>query len=242
MASFVGAGSAASGVLVGGNDRVQIQDDKKNTVVLFDVSVSESYTTTVTPTEFPVEGGATISDHLVRSPIEISFTGIISDTPIGTTSANLKEAGATAAASLLPPLGVAAAGLAYGLYQADSGDPTPSRAAYDKLRRLQSGTAEGQKPQPPRPFTLVTKLGTFKNMVIKTLTAPRSATSGGALEFSITFVQIVIVKAQSVNAAGVGQFSNPGLAAGRSEIGDQSTGADGYTDGLGLANSLTGGG
>lgn len=226
MASFLAGGVAAAGVLVGGGEQLQIMDEKGNTLVLFDASLDENYTTEVTPTEFPVEGGAIISDHLIRKPFELPFKGIISDHPLGTEGANLAEGATVAASALLPPLGVAAAGLAYGLYQADSGDPTPSRAAYDTLVRLQLGDEANKKG--PKVLTVKSKMGTFKSMVIKTLSAPRSASSGSAIEFAITFARITIVTPQSVN---VGKFDNPGLAAGRADVGDQNAFEDRFTPG-----------
>lgn len=205
-----------------GPDRVQICDATGNVLVLFHASLKESYETTVTPTQFPVEGGAVITDHLIAGPFKFTFTGIISDTPIGTDAALLTEAAASAASALLPPLGVAAAGAAYGLMQADADDSRPSRAMYEKMVRLQLGIPDPD-PKAPKPagrlLTVKSRLGTWRSLVISSLTAPRSAEYSGAIAFDITFEQVRIVRPQTVDVA---KFQNAGLAADVVNIGDQS--------------------
>jgi len=205
-----------------GPDRLQICDANGNVLVLFDASLKEGYKTTVKPTEFPVEGGAVISDHLIAGALEISFTGIITDTPIGTQRQMITEGVTSVASSVLPPLGVAAAGAAYGLYQADSDDQRPSRAIYEKLVRLQLGIPDPD-PKAPKPagrlLVIKSRMGSWRNMVITELSAPRDPAMSGAIAFDITFAQIRIVRPQTVD---VSKFQNAGLAADVADIGDQS--------------------
>jgi len=220
-----------------GPDRVTVCDAKGNVLVLFHASMSESYVTKITATEFPVEGGAVISDHLIAGPFSFTFTGIISDTPIGTTEAMVAEGATVAASHFLPPLGVAAAGAAYGLMQADADDARPSRAAYEKLVRLQLGIPDPD-PKAPKPagrlLVVKSRMGTWRNMIIEELTAPRGPDLGGAIAFNITFKQIRVVKPQTVDVA---KFANAGLAADRAQIGDQSPIQDGFTPGRVAARS-----
>jgi hypothetical protein len=199
-----------------------LRPDNGNVIVIFDASLSESYATTVTPTSMPVEGGETITDHLVREPIEISFTGIISDAPLGSQDQILTEGATTALSSLVPPLGVAAAGVGLAAASAIAGAPSKSMAAYQTLVLAQQGIIDPKKPAArPALVTVKTAVGTWRNMVIKSLTAPRDASSGASLTFNITFTQVEIVTPQ---VAEVGQFSNPGLAASKADIGNQSGG------------------
>ncbi len=48
-----------------------------------DCTVTETHTSTSTVTEHPVESGANITDHIRPDPVQLSITGIVSDTPIG---------------------------------------------------------------------------------------------------------------------------------------------------------------
>ena len=48
-----------------------------------DCTVTETHTATSTVTEHPVESGANITDHIRPDPVQLSITGIVSDTPIG---------------------------------------------------------------------------------------------------------------------------------------------------------------
>ena len=227
-----------------GPDRVSILDAKGNTLVLFHASMDENYETTVNATRFPVEGGALISDHLNAEPFKFTFKGIISDTPLGTSGALVTQAAATAATSLLPPLGVAAAGAAYALYQADQEDSRPTRATYEKLVRLQLGIPDPD-PKAPKPagrlLTVRSRMGMWRNMFIQNLGAPRGPDSNGMILFNITFEQLRIVKPQTVDVA---KFRNAGLAADVADIGDQSPLTDrsteGYMAGRKFANAPVG--
>ena len=225
-----------------GPDRVSILDAQGNVMVLFHTSMSEEYNHKLTVTDFPVEGGAAIADHLLPAGFLFTFKGIISDTPLDTQAANVKAAGTAAVGNILPPLGVAAAGAAYGLADSYANSPAPCIEAYNELVRLQSGLPKPkEKTQKQaaaqRLLTVRSRLGVWKSMVIENLTAPRGSDISGAIEFSITFKKISIVRPQSVE---VGKFGNPGLAAARGNLGDQSATVDGFTPGRVLSRDVMG--
>lgn len=58
------------------------QQDNPSEILTFDASISESHTGNAETTSHPVEQGADITDHIRRSPEELTITGIVSDTPV----------------------------------------------------------------------------------------------------------------------------------------------------------------
>lgn len=51
----------------------------------FDIVTSETHESTAEPTEFPVELGANITDHIKINPDQYTIIGVVSDTPNGGT-------------------------------------------------------------------------------------------------------------------------------------------------------------
>jgi len=195
-----------------GQQRVQIiQND--NTVLQLDCSVSETHSRESPPTEFPLENGQTISDHVIVKPFSLEITGIISDTPIGGVGGLITEAATSLTSALAPAVGVlaGAAALAGGkaLFSSISGAKSPSVAAYLQLLQLQ---------QDAQPLTILTSLNRYTNMWIKGISVPRDANTGQVLQFTVQFTQLLLVTPQSVNIA---IFANPGLAAAEANSGEQ---------------------
>lgn len=220
MSSLAGAVGAGASAALATDTRLQILDAKgRDTILIFDATLEETYKGESNPTEFPIEDGSIISDHVIHKQFELPFKGIVTDHPLSPAdgSGSARQLAAVAATAALPPLGVAALGAGYAL--ASASDPSPSTAAYLKLSALRLSSTL---------LTIKTKMGTFGSMIIKDLSTPRNAASGSALEFTLTFTRIRTVKPQSVNVA---QFSNPGLAAGRADIGEQSAITDRYDEG-----------
>ena len=50
--------------------------------VVLDASLDETHSFTSTATSYPVESGATISDHIHNNPLRLSITGLISNNPV----------------------------------------------------------------------------------------------------------------------------------------------------------------
>lgn len=50
--------------------------------VLMDATISEDYQYTSRATNFPIEIGSQISDHIIKDPLRVSISGIVSDTPL----------------------------------------------------------------------------------------------------------------------------------------------------------------
>ena len=190
-------------------------------VIVFDASIKEMHSRKSPPTEFPIENGNYVSDHIILRPFVLVLEGIISDTPIGNIQGLLTEAGTTLVSSLLPPVGVVAASVGgTALYSALSKSSKPSVQNYLTLLNLQaSGT----------PFDVLTSLNRYPNMWITDISVPREAQSGNILMFTVTVQQLLLVTPQSVNIL---IFANPALGSNAASVGNQSTTQpNGFQDG-----------
>lgn len=225
MSSFatIGAGSAKGlyNSIALNTGRVQFLTKSGSTIVQFDASISEDYGTDIDITQSPIENGSVISDHVVVKPFTFSMNGIITDTPIKDIASLLTEGATTAVSGLLGPLGTVLGGAGVAAFNAVNGSASPSLVAYIKLKQLALGTPP---LAPPQPFTVVSKLGTFKNMLITSLSAPRDNKTGDSLTFRLTLTQVTIVQAASVNVSSLGDAS---LSSGKGELGEKGTPLDG---------------
>lgn len=231
----VGAGLAQSTGLLneleGQPSRVQFIQPGIGTVFQFDATLNEAHNLNSTPTMFPLEDGSVISDHIVQNPIQISLTGLVTDTPLpDSLSGQLKQTLGGAALSLLPPLGVTVASTAYAIYGAGQGSMRPSKIAYQTLTKLRLGNPDSKPPTPPVPFTVLTKYARYESMVITDLTFPVDASTDGQCPFTVTLTKMTLVTPQVV---ALSSLSNAVLAAMKQGAGEQdidlvSGRADGY--------------
>lgn len=219
---LTGLASNAPGLykaLVGSQSLVQFCTSRGDTLVQFDAMITSTHTTTATPTMFPVEDGASISDHIIRQPLELQMSCIASDDPMGGKQKLKREVATVAASAIAPPLGVMVANTAFSIWQTHQQSDKPSMAAYKTLVMLQNGNINADPPTPPAVFMVKTRLGDFYNMVIKSIGVPRDKDMGNALLFNMTLQQITIVESQTLE---VSRADVPGLAYVRSNLGTQS--------------------
>ena len=69
-----------------------------------DVTLEEVHQRDATATEFPIEGGSTITDHVRLAPLRLSMTGFITDTPIKGLTLSLGGARVATAITILESL------------------------------------------------------------------------------------------------------------------------------------------
>ena len=136
-----------------------------------DCTVTETHTATSTVTEHPVESGANITDHIRPDPVQLSITGIVSDTPLG--SKQIQRAIEVGGASV----------------QVTQQEPPSSatgfgRAAWAKLDAIRTAA---------KPVKVVTRDKTYDSMALVSLSVPKESKTGGALYFTAQFKQIRIV-------------------------------------------------
>lgn len=140
----------------------------------YDLLVSGDITKTSEVTDYEVESGATVSDHIHRLPLTISTEGIVSDTPIGEIaqdpSRRVDDVEAAFNGSDLQPL--------------------PSAEAYERLDAI---WREGRLVTIEIPTASrggIPSRRTFKNMCLETLTEPLGKDADGGMKFSATWKQI----------------------------------------------------
>jgi hypothetical protein len=192
------------GSILPGQQKVQFIQDN-NTVIQLDASVHESHTRESPPTEFPVEDGSVISDHILVKPFSLEINGVISDTPINPFSPT--QIAAVSAQALLPPVGIVAGAIGYQLFGSVSSSKSPSVSAYEQLLSLQqNGT----------PFNVLTTLKLYESMWIKSISVPRDVSLGNVLMFTIQLVQLILVSPQSIS---IQIYADPDTAAGLANVG-----------------------
>lgn len=139
--------------------------------VAIDCTVTETHTATATVTEHPVESGANITDHIRPDPVQLSITGIVSDTPIGSKQIQRAiEAGGTKVQITERETPANAAGF--------------GRAAWAKLDAIRIAG---------KPVKVVTRDKTYESMALVSLSVPKESKTGGALNFTAQFKQVRIV-------------------------------------------------
>ncbi len=158
---------------------------------ILDVSLSEDHKFESDITDFPVESGGSISDNIRPKPIQVTITGIVTDTPLGSN--------ASSKPIVLPnPIGAATAFVAsLTASTTDLENPNavaflPSEQAYLYLKSIYDARDT---------VTIRTSLGTFDNMALESLSIPRSKDTTGGLTFTADFKQIRRVTNQRLKTA-----------------------------------------
>lgn len=230
------ADAAEVPLLVALNNQVAIVQQGLLPVLVFDCSVEEVHKRESQITEFETENGETVSDHIVIKPFQLHIQGIVTDAPLNVLASLGVAAVTTAIASQVSKPGVlgqnAAAIAALPLIP----NPfSPSSSAYRALLDLQFAKL---------PFSVVTTLFEYKNMVVKSLSVPRNAQKGNAIFFELDLVQLLLVTPITVNLA---QFAEADLSANQANKGAQgpiqppAAFLNGINGGTSAAASLVGG-
>lgn len=141
-----------------------------------DASISEKHAYESEASQFPVESGGSIVDHIRPMPIEVSIEGVVSNTPIGEVAGERS----IERVEVNNPDGTTT-----------DVTPTPVEQALTTLTGIYTrrGVVE-----------ITTTLATYKNMAMISLDIPRDAAGGGdnALKFTAGFRQIQIVTTDRV--------------------------------------------
>jgi hypothetical protein len=203
-----------------------------NTVIEFEASLQENHSRTSTPTEFPIENGNIINDHVILKPFELTMTAIITDNPINSLTGLVTEAATTLTSALTPPIGVVALGAGLGALSSIkallTNSASPSVAAYNQLRKIQ---------EDGNPFTVLTSLARYESMVINSMSVPRESQNGDCIIVTIGLTQLKIVSSKKVK---IQALANPGLSDSMNNLSQQSTGNDPFRQGYNQVYSDTG--
>lgn len=139
--------------------------------IVVDALVSEEPSFSAEVTKNPIEGGAKISDHVQLKPVELTMEGVISDAP----------------------LGYAVIGNIQNLVRQVSNvflGSSRSLDAFNELLALRNNRM---------PFTVITSLKRYQNMIMTELSVPRTAQTGNAIHFRCKMEEVVIVSSQTTS-------------------------------------------
>lgn len=175
-----------------------------------EVTTNEAHNKESTVTTNPLESDGVVSDHIIKNPWEISITGLISDTPLYDYQRFVAQSYGNALSSVLPPLGIIEAAVAYKSAYAQKNVQKRSLGAYKSLVALLESSSM---------FTLITNYQRYANMVLKALSFPRDAQTSTVCAFTLSMTQIELVTPQYVE---ITALKNPNLAAERKEGGELS--------------------
>lgn len=135
----------------------------------------------------PIEGGSVVSDHIINLPDLMNMTFRISDTPFTAQ----RTASAVFYALSDPPVPVFSSTLS-----TVAGFLAGSEAlsAYNFLRDLRKRKQS---------FKVVTTLGSFTDMIFKTIGIPRTSRDGRSVRFAVQIRQLIIAESAILAATDV---------------------------------------
>ena len=148
-----------------------------------DAVTNETHSRTSELTNFPIEDGAAITDHVKLDPISIEIDGFISDAPvaplgiraIGDVTRNIRNA-------LLP-----------GRFENDDDVPnSTSRSPLDAWEYLNKVWRDRNL------IVVVSSLQVYRNMILTSLSAPKSARIGKSLEFRASLREVRILESEEI--------------------------------------------
>jgi hypothetical protein len=139
-----------------------------------DAALRETHTHEAEATEHPVEKGANITDHIRQKPDGLTIEGVFTNT-------QLSEDGVTRA---IETGGVIFETTVLADEESRAGAVGYAEACYRKLVEAKEAG---------KLVSVVTGLRSYDNMAITSITVPRDATIGDAVQFTIVLKQIIIV-------------------------------------------------
>ena len=141
--------------------------------IVVDATLTESHVLSSEVTNYPVESGATISDHVQLKPLVYNMTGTISDTPIGF-------------------LVLGNIGNFINSVQSYFGGGRSKEAYYAIFKLWQSRV----------PFTVTTNLKRYANMIFTSFVVDDDVDTSNEISFKATLQQVTIVTSQSIASQG----------------------------------------
>jgi hypothetical protein len=177
----------------------------------FDVLISETHTLASTVTDHPVEKGAPVTDHVRAKPREIAFQAFVTNFPIRVPGSNLDgtKGGVDTLTVEYPvkgklPVGIPGVGA---ILAATGALDTTEKAKATTLQfdgpvdRIRSVFSELETLwQGSTPITIESSLGTYEDMQIVSLQAPREAKDGSSIVFAFSAKAVRYVETKTVKA------------------------------------------
>ncbi len=152
-----------------------------NLVILtIDATVRQQHSLRRRLPTFPIEQGMKITDDAKLEPKDLVLDCVISDTPMDL---------------------VAAIGAIGQILPGDIGGVSPSVTAWNILKALMGDQFEGNTiitELAKQPFDVSTGLEFYRNMMLESVSVPRSLATGKALRFTVNLKEIIIVSSEIV--------------------------------------------
>lgn len=189
-----------------GTNKITLIMDGEKTIIACDAVTSENHQMIAEATQFEIEDGSDISDHVINRGKTLTIEGIVSDDPITLTQKGVlnRTLGGVLPGSLKSKLS----------YDLGGDDGKPSKEAFDQFEFIHDNKI---------PVTLITGLKKYDNMIMEEFSAPRDSKTVRALRFTATFRQVNIVSTILEAAPIIKQDVNLG-AQSKKNIGKQGTG------------------
>jgi hypothetical protein len=157
---------------------ISIFPNKKSPVIIdgldIDTTLTEEHSFNNTITDYPVEKGANITDHVKQLPETLSIDSITSDTPVRFISENFK--------ALTRVDGSNRAQLAFNKILEFAGYSTPRQPG-----------EEPTKINDPILLTVITGLRIYTGMIISKVTFPININTGQSINYQVSFKKIKYV-------------------------------------------------
>ncbi len=148
-----------------------------------DAAITEQHSADAEVTQFPVEAGPSVSDHVRVLPERLRIEGVVSNTPLP----SAPGVGAARYRDYAREVGEAQRGGQFGSVE----NPFSQRAetAYFRLKAIHGAGV---------PITVSTALQDYPDMILKSLDVPRAGDLGDAVHFSAEFWKVVQVQTETV--------------------------------------------
>lgn len=196
-------------------------------ILELDATIHESHEYTNTVTEFPVEKGFRISDHIIRQPEKLVMEGFVTNSPIPRSTDLLKTKGATAT-ELINWNERQTEELKQ--YAPDQNRIETALSILLDLAGLPPTARNTEDIQNEYTFPKVidiveTGLRQYKNMVITRITIPRDVTTGESLRFTCELRHIITVKTEMVEMQNVSELNGRAIGATKQAPNEKKKGA-----------------
>lgn len=169
-----------------------IPDDPTFDLLGFDVTISESHPSEAQPTEFPVEGGSVITDHVVQAPDVFSAVVLVTETP---TDGGFYGDGGDIETSITVARYLNGVRIPAELALKGVGPLDTSRSLVTEMHeRLLKMKKEAVV------MTLLTSTIEYSSMILVSVELTREALTRGRGEFTLTFRKLETVETATVAA------------------------------------------
>lgn len=150
-----------------------------------DATISESHDYTNEVTQFPIEQGADIADHVKIKPEEITIDGFVTNSPLTILFEDISE------------IVKVKSGEVEVKSTSREGTVNKVELARDILLKISGRQIQG-KDTPPQIVDIITGLRVYTGMMLTSLSIPRNAKTGQAMLFTARFMKVITVQSETV--------------------------------------------